>query len=136
MNSRERIISAINHKQPDRVPVDIGATPSSGVSMVAYQNLINYLGLNHLENHVYDVIQEVAQPDKEILDLFKVDVLDVGRFFNSAPEYWHKREIIKGFPGLYPKWFNPEKQCDGSWLAPGKTGEFIRQTLWTICRSN
>ena len=44
MTSRERILSAINHRQPDKVPVDIGATPSSGVSVVAYQNLINHLG--------------------------------------------------------------------------------------------
>jgi uroporphyrinogen decarboxylase len=125
MNSRERIIAAINHKMPDRIPVDFGATPSSGISAVAYHNLIKYLGLNHLNNHVYDVIQEVAQPEMELLNLFKVDVLDIGRFFNSSRNYWHKLELMKGYPGLYPKWFNPEKQPDGSWLAAGPTGEFI-----------
>jgi uroporphyrinogen decarboxylase len=125
MNSRERILTAIDHKQPDRIPVDIGATPSSGISVVAYCNLINYLGISHLKNHVYDVIQEVTQPEMELLDLFKVDVLDIGRFFNSSRKYWHNLELIKGYPGLYPKWFNPEKQQDGSWLAAGKTGEFI-----------
>lgn len=125
MNSRERILTSINHKETDRIPVDIGATPSSGISMVAYRNLINYLGLSHLENHVYDVIQEVAQPDMELLNCFNADVLDAGRFFNSSANYWHNLEIIKGFPGFYPKCFNPEKQPDGSWLAAGKTGEFI-----------
>jgi uroporphyrinogen decarboxylase len=125
MNSRERIIAAINHKLPDRIPVDFGATPSSGISAVAYHNLIKYLGLNHLNNHVYDVIQEVAQPEMELLNLFKVDVLDIGRFFNSSRNYWHKLELMKGYPGMYPKWFNPEKQPDGSWLAAGPTGEFI-----------
>ncbi|MDO9341628.1 MAG: uroporphyrinogen decarboxylase family protein [Bacteroidales bacterium] len=34
MNSRERILAAINHKQPDRIPVDLGATPSSGEGYV------------------------------------------------------------------------------------------------------
>ena len=125
MDSRERILAAINHKQPDRIPVDLGATPSSGISVVAYHNLINYLGINHLKNHVYDVIQEVTQPEMELLDLFKVDVLDIGRFFNSTENYWHKLELMKGYPGLYPRWFNPEKQPDGSWLAAGPTGEFI-----------
>lgn len=125
MNSRERILAAINHKQPDRIPIDIGATPSSGISAVAYHNLINYLGLNHLKNHVYDVIQEVTQPEMELLNLFKVDVLDIGRFFNSSGNYWHELELMKGYPGLYPEWFNPEKQPDGSWLAAGKTGEYI-----------
>jgi uroporphyrinogen decarboxylase len=124
MNSRERILSSINHKQPDRIPIDIGATPSSGISAVAHHNLIKHLGLN-LKNYVYDVIQEVAQPEIELLDMFKVDVLDIGRFFNSSDDYWHKLELIKGYPGLYPKWFNPEKQPDGSWLGVGPTGEFI-----------
>lgn len=125
MNSRERILSAINHKQPDRIPVDLGATPSSGISVVAYHNLINYLGINHLKNHVYDVIQQVTQPEIEILDLFKADVLDIGRFFNASEKYWHRLELIKGYPALYPLWFNPDRQPDGSWLAEGPSGEYI-----------
>jgi uroporphyrinogen decarboxylase len=125
MNSRERILAAINHKQPDRIPVDLGATPSSGISVIAYQNLINYLGLGYLKNHVYDVIQEVTQPEIELLDLFKVDVLDIGRFFNSSENYWHKLELMKGYPAFYPKWFNPVKQPDGSWLGAGQSGEYI-----------
>lgn len=124
MNSRERLLSAVNHKEPDRIPVDIGATPSSGISAVAYHNLVKYLGMD-LRNHVYDVIQEVSQPDMEILDLFRVDVLDIGRFFNDYEDYWHELEIIRGVPGLYPGWFKPEKQSDGSWLAPGPSGEYI-----------
>lgn len=124
MNSRERLLTAINHRQPDRIPVDIGATPSSGISAVAYHNLLKYLGLN-LRNHVYDVIQEVSQPNMEVLDLFKVDVLDIGRFFNSHEDYWHELELMKGVRGLYPKWFNPVRQPDGGWQAAGATGEFI-----------
>jgi uroporphyrinogen decarboxylase len=124
MNSRERILSAISHKQPDRIPVDLGSTPSSGISAVAFHNLNNYLGLN-LKNYIYDVIQEVTQPQMELLDLFRVDVLDAGRFFNDHGSYWHKMELIEGVAGLYPVWFNPVRQPDGSWLAPGRTGEFI-----------
>ncbi len=124
MNSRERLLTAIKHKQPDRIPVDIGATPSSGISAVAYHNLLKYLGLD-LKNHVYDVVQQVSQPDQEILDMFRVDVLDIGRFFNSHESYWHKMELITGIPAFYPRWFNPEKQKDGSWLAAGPTGEHI-----------
>jgi len=39
MNSRQRVITAINHRQPDKVPVDLGATPSSGISTIAHYNL-------------------------------------------------------------------------------------------------
>ena len=125
MNSRERILSAISHKQPDRIPVDLGATPSSGISVVAYRNLINHLGMGHLKNQVYDVIQEVTQPEMELLDHFGVDILDIGREFNTAADYWQPLELIAGTPALYPKWFNPVGQPDGSWFAPGKSGEFI-----------
>jgi len=124
MTSRERILNAIGHIRPDRVPVDLGATPSSGISAVAYHNLIKHLGL-HLNNKVYDVIQEVTQPELELLDMLRVDVLDVGRFFNDTDNYWHELELIRDVPGLYPVWFNPVRQPDGSWLAPGSSGEFI-----------
>lgn len=125
MNHRERILSAINHKQPDRIPLDLGATPSSGISVVAYQNLVNHLGLSNKKNHAYDVIQQVTQPEMELLDLWGVDVFDLGRFFNTDENYWHELELIKGYPAFYPKWFNPEKQADGYWFAPGQCGEFI-----------
>ena len=125
MNSRERILAAINHKEPDRVPIDLGATPSSGISLVAYQNLIKHIGKDHLKSHVYDVVQEVVQPEMEFLDHYGVDVLDIGRNFNQDPNYWHKLELIEGHSSLYPKWFNPEKQKDNSWMAANNKGEFI-----------
>ena len=125
MNSRERILAAIQHKTPDRIPVDLGATPSSGISVVAYRRLIQHLGMGNLPNKVYDVIQEVTQPEMQLLDHFGVDVLDIGRAFNAAEDYWQPLELIEGTPALYPKWFNPVRQADGSWLAPGKSDEYI-----------
>ena len=43
MTSRERVMAAIGHKQPDHVPLDLGGTPSSGISAIAYNNLKKYL---------------------------------------------------------------------------------------------
>ncbi len=125
MNSRERILATLHHKQPDCVPVDLGAHGSSGISFVAYHNLINHIGMQHLPNRVSDVVQQLTQPPMELLDHFGVDVLDVGRHFNNTPGYWHKVELLEGIPTYYPYWFNPVKQKDGSWLAAGKTGEII-----------
>jgi len=125
MNARERILAAIRHKEPDRVPLDIGATPSTGISVVAYQNLLKFIGKEHLRTEVYDVIQEVVQPGMEFLDNYGVDVVDVGRNFNQEPDYWQELEIIKGYPAFYPHWFNPKPQGDGSWLAYNKNGEAV-----------
>lgn len=36
MTSRERVLAAIDHREPDRVPVDLGSTMSSSISTIAY----------------------------------------------------------------------------------------------------
>ncbi len=46
MNSRDRIIAALKHEETDRIPVDLGATESSGITWIAYNNLKKYLGIN------------------------------------------------------------------------------------------
>ncbi|RPH57516.1 MAG: methyltransferase, partial [Chloroflexi bacterium] len=43
MTSRERVLAAIAHREPDGLPVDLGATPSSGISASAYYNLKQHL---------------------------------------------------------------------------------------------
>lgn len=125
MKPKERLLTAINHKEPDRIPIDLGATPSSGISVVAWQNLLKYFGKEYLHTWVYDVVQEVIQPEMEILNHFGVDVVDLGRNFNQIAGYWHELELTKGYPGLYPKWFNPRKEKDGAWTAYNDLGEPI-----------
>ncbi len=56
MNSRERIVVAINHQEPDKVPVDLGSNPSSGISAIAYTNLKKHLGMNSGHTRIYDVV--------------------------------------------------------------------------------
>ena len=85
VTSRERVMAAINHQEPDRIPVDLSATPSSGISAIAYSNLVKHLGRPELPVQVYDVVQQLAQPDMSLLDQFGVDVLDIGRTFNAHP---------------------------------------------------
>jgi uroporphyrinogen decarboxylase len=122
MTSRERIQAAIGHRQPDRVPVDMGATPSSGISAIAYSNLIRHINRQDLPVQIYDVVQQLAQPDMSILDRFCVDVLDIGRTFNDMPSDWKPVTMVNGARAFYPKWFNPVKQTDGSYLTYDDNG--------------
>lgn len=115
MTSRERILKAISHRQPDRTPIDMSATPSSGISAIAYSNLIRYLGRNDLKVHIYDVVQQLAQPDMSVLDKFGVDVLDIGRTFNTSPSDWSPITMANDAPAFYPKWFKPTRMPDGSY---------------------
>ena len=114
MTSRERIMSAIAHKEPDRIPRDLGATPSSGISAIGYNKLIRHLGMTNVEDaHIYDVVQQLAQPEMSVLDHFNIDVLDVGRTFNEKKEDWKPFPLPDGSNSMVPKWFNWEVHNDG-----------------------
>jgi uroporphyrinogen decarboxylase len=122
MNSRERILAAVEHRETDRVPVDMGSTPSSGISAIAYGNLKRHLGITTGHTRIYDVCQQVAQPEETILNRFGVDVVDIGRAFNTRDEDWYDVTLADGQTGQYPARFHPEPQPDGSWIARNKNG--------------
>ncbi|MFC2090783.1 uroporphyrinogen decarboxylase family protein [Bacteroidota bacterium] len=123
MTSRERVLASINHQTPDRIPVDLGATPSSGISAIAYSNLVKHIGMKDLPVQVYDVVQQLAQPDMKVLDTFGVDVLDIGREFNNTPSDWKSTTLANGDPAFYPAWFNPVKLEDGSYATYDNDGK-------------
>jgi uroporphyrinogen decarboxylase len=117
MTSRERILASIGHQEPDRVPVDLGATPSSGISAIAYFNLKRHLDITDGHTRVYDVVQQLAQPEEIALDRYRVDVLDVGRAFDTRDEDWYDITLPQGILVQFPSWFRPVPQPDGSWDA-------------------
>jgi uroporphyrinogen decarboxylase len=129
MTSRERVLAAIAHREPDRVPVDLGATPSSGISAIAYGRLKRHLGINTGRTRVYDVVQQLAQPEDEILDRFGIDAIDLGRTFNTADDDWHEVRLFDGSPASYPSWFRPDPGPDGSWRAHDADGTEIAVQL-------
>lgn len=113
MNSRERILAAVNHVEPDRVPVDLGSTPSSGISAIAYHQLNQHLGNRSAQTRIYDTVQELALPEKHILDLFGVDVIDIGRILIEDPAFWYEFQLTDEIKAWYPKWFQPQKKPGG-----------------------
>ncbi|MEI7421565.1 MAG: uroporphyrinogen decarboxylase family protein [Prolixibacteraceae bacterium] len=73
MNSRERILLALDHKEPDRVPYDLAGSTWTGITNVAYQKLLKHLNLPSEEPVWADVIQQIVVPSPLVLDLLKVD---------------------------------------------------------------
>ena len=57
MTSRERIIATINHQTPDRIPIDLGATGQTGISVCALTKLRDYLGLPKQDIDVFEISQ-------------------------------------------------------------------------------
>jgi uroporphyrinogen decarboxylase len=74
MNSRQRLLAALDHREPDRVPLDLGSTQVTGIHVVAYRRLREYLSLPSVEPHVCDVIQQLALPDDDVIEQLGVDV--------------------------------------------------------------
>ena len=71
MTSRERVIAAIHHHQPDRVPIDLGGF-QTGIHKGAYADLLAHLGINE-EVIILDPVQQIVKPSEEILRRFRVD---------------------------------------------------------------
>jgi len=71
LNPRERVVAALEHKEPDKVPVDLGGSVS-GIHSGAYEKLIRLLGLK-VEVKIGDKIQQLAKPDEPVLERLGVD---------------------------------------------------------------
>jgi uroporphyrinogen decarboxylase len=73
MNSRERVKSALDHKEPDRIPIDLGATIVSSITRSSYIPLKQQLGLPLEEIKMLDYVQQLPYLDGALMDRFGVD---------------------------------------------------------------
>jgi uroporphyrinogen decarboxylase len=74
ITGRERLLTALAHQEPDRIPLDLGSTQVTGIHMIAYQKLRQALGLPEVAPRLYDTIQGLAIPDEDLLERLGVDV--------------------------------------------------------------
>lgn len=70
LTHRERVLRALNHQEPDRVPLDFG-TCASSILFTAHERLKAYLGIE--SEAAFDEITLVAQVDKAVLRHFDID---------------------------------------------------------------
>jgi uroporphyrinogen decarboxylase len=72
MTSRQRVLKALNHQIPDRVPIDLGGF-QTGIHKKAYVELLDYLGIVD-DPTIMDPVQQLARPCEELLERFHVDI--------------------------------------------------------------
>jgi len=125
MTSRQRVLDALNHRQPDRVPVDLSGHRSSGIAAIAYPRLRVALGLEPRPVRVYDPVQQLAIVDDDVLDLFGVDTIELGRGFCHEDKWWREWILPDGSPCLMPCWALPEGGSDHSWVLRSPSGRII-----------
>jgi uroporphyrinogen decarboxylase len=89
LTSRERVLTAINNEQPDRVPLVIGVSNATGIKMKPYRGIKNIAGVQAPDNYLYDWPElGTAQIDEETMRRLRSDVRGV---LDLEPEAVRKR---------------------------------------------
>ncbi|MFA6564624.1 MAG: uroporphyrinogen decarboxylase family protein [Verrucomicrobiia bacterium] len=127
MTSRERVLSALNHREPDRAPLDLSGHRSSGIAAIAYAKLREFLGLPKKPIRVYDPVQQLAIIDEDVLERFSVDTIELGRAFALEDACWADWELPDGTPCQMPRWALPERDGNRWVIRSSKTGRVIAQ---------
>ena len=99
MTPRERVMAALDHQEPDRVPVDLAQAGGDGITLVAYQNLVRHLGLPPRQARMMSRLAQSVHPDEDVLQRFRVDFrrLDMG-----VPDNWQDEPV--GEDGYRDEW--------------------------------
>jgi hypothetical protein len=131
MSSRERVLAAINHQTPDRLPIDLGGTRVTGIHPGVLTKLQAKLGLPPMTPRVMDVWQMLAWVDQPTVEALGIDALPVPRLvmdFDMHLDAWRPWQLSDGTPVEMPGNFDPHVEPDGSltlWL----NGEKVAQKV-------
>ena len=79
MLARERVLMALNHEEPDRVPIDLGSTPVSGICRNSYIGVLARMGVGGGEIEIIDVLQQLAGVDEDVIEALGADFRGIGR---------------------------------------------------------
>lgn len=127
MKPRERVLAALEHREPDVVAVDFSGHRSSGIAAIAYARLRQQLGFAPRPIRVYDPIQQLAIVDDDVLDRFGVDTIELGRGFSLTDADWTDWVLPDGTPCQMPAWARPERDGPRWVLRSPKTGRVIAE---------
>ena len=121
MTSRERIDATLNHKEPDRVPLDLGGSTVTGMHVTAVYALRQALELDPPGTpvKVTDPFQMLGETKNDLLDALGVDVVALTgsrTLFGYKKEGWKPWTLFDGTPVLVPEGFNTEPEPSGDIL--------------------
>ena len=92
LTSRDRVLQALNHQEPDRIPFDLGGTGLSTIHVTAYQNLRRHLDLPEIEARIAFVAEQLVLVDDDLAQRLQTDVRAVLPGMASSFEYAFRDE--------------------------------------------
>jgi uroporphyrinogen decarboxylase len=107
--SRSRVEAALNHREADRVPYDLGGTILTGINQHTYRKLRQYLGLPDVPIVIEDMHQQLARVDEDVKARLKVDVwgINPGKIPGATPPPWTEGEYHKIIDEWGIEWWMP-----------------------------
>jgi len=121
MNSRQRLEATLNHCQPDRVCLDMGATPVSGISASTLSKLRQaVLGEKDYRVRVHEPYQMLGEVDDELREALGIDVIGLWgpkNMFGYENSGWKPFTLFDGTPVEVPADFNTTPKEKGELLA-------------------
>lgn len=117
MTSREKIRKAINHEEPDRIPLDLGSTLVTGIQASIYAKLKRALGLKDQLVKVIDPFQILAYVEPEVIEKLGVDTVGLWlstNIFGFKNENWKPWRLFDGTKVTVPKKFITTTDNEGN----------------------
>ena len=115
---RERLAATLSHKQPDRIPIDFGGTPVTGIHVSCVAALREHYGLEKRLVRVHEPFQMLGLIENDLQDAMGIDVTAVisrNTMFGFSEEEW-KPWKMNGLEVLVPKDFNTTIDAKGDTL--------------------
>ena len=121
MTSRERVALALNHQEPDRVPLDLGGSPVTSMHVSSVYLLRQALELDEPGTpvKVVEPYQMLGEIEPDLIDALGVDVVPLQgpwTLFGFKNENWKPWALFDGTPVLIPEAFNTEPEPNGDIL--------------------
>ncbi len=121
MTPRERIVATLRGEEPDRVPLDIGGTESSGLTGIACNRLRAHLGLPAGRTQVFDTYQQVVKVAGDLRRRLEIDTVPL----LIEPRQWRPAALPDGSPCEVPEKWRPQEDADGGLIVRDEAGQVI-----------
>jgi uroporphyrinogen decarboxylase len=127
MTSRERVLLSLEHRAPDRLPIDFASSRVTGIHALTYNRLAKHLGLQSEGARVYDVPQMLADPEEPLVEYFESDVVQLHRLIPAPPigfriDSYKPGRLQDGTKALFPAQYDPVEDESGNLIIYNQKG--------------